>query len=56
MGEWQILEPYMNVEVTVPNEFRQTVEGQMISRQGTLLSVEIGEDETTMLFEVMALQ
>ncbi|XP_063358982.1 elongation factor G, mitochondrial [Cydia amplana] len=51
-GAWQILEPIMYVEVTMPEEFHGTVIGQLNKRGGIITGNEGGEGWTTVYAEV----
>ncbi|XP_013200666.1 elongation factor G, mitochondrial [Amyelois transitella] len=52
MGAWQILEPIMFVEVTLPEEFHGTVLGQLNKRGGIITGTEGAEGWTTLYAEV----
>lgn len=51
-GAWQILEPIMYVEVTMPDEFHGTVIGQLNKRGGIVTGTEGAEGWTTICAEV----
>ncbi|CAB3231385.1 unnamed protein product [Arctia plantaginis] len=51
-GAWQILEPIMFVEVTLPDEFHGTVIGQLNKRGGIITGTEGSEGWTTIYAEV----
>ncbi|KAF9407699.1 hypothetical protein HW555_012372 [Spodoptera exigua] len=51
-GAWQILEPIMFVEVTLPEEFHGTVVGQLNKRGGIITGSEGTEGWTTIYAEV----
>ncbi|KPJ21640.1 Elongation factor G, mitochondrial [Papilio machaon] len=51
-GSWQILEPIMFVEVTMPEEFHGTVIGQLNKRGGIITGTEGSEGWTTIYAEV----
>jgi len=51
-GQFQIIEPVMKVEVTVPEEFQSIVMGQLTRRNAILLSNESHEGYSTMISEV----
>ncbi|XP_039764891.1 elongation factor G, mitochondrial [Pararge aegeria] len=51
-GAWQILEPIMFVEVTIPEEFHGTVLGQLNKRGGIVTGTEGLEGWTTLYAEV----
>ncbi|XP_023955183.2 elongation factor G, mitochondrial [Bicyclus anynana] len=51
-GAWQILEPIMFVEVTIPEEFHGTVLGQLNKRGGIVTGTEGSEGWTTLYAEV----
>ncbi|XP_063617998.1 elongation factor G, mitochondrial [Cydia splendana] len=51
-GAWQILEPIMYVEVTMPEEFHGTVIGQLNKRGGIITGNEGAEGWTTVYAEV----
>lgn len=51
-GAWQILEPVMFVEVTMPEEFHGTVIGQLNKRGGIITGTEGTEGWTTVYAEV----
>ncbi|KAK9510838.1 hypothetical protein O3M35_005537 [Rhynocoris fuscipes] len=51
-GAWQILEPIMTVEVTVPEEFQGTVIGQLNKRQGIVTALDSNENWATVTAEV----
>ncbi|XP_075991968.1 mitochondrial translation elongation factor G 1 [Anticarsia gemmatalis] len=51
-GAWQILEPIMFVEVTLPDEFHGTVIGQLNKRGGIITGTEGTEGWTTIYAEV----
>ncbi|XP_053601089.1 elongation factor G, mitochondrial [Plodia interpunctella] len=51
-GAWQILEPIMYVEVTLPEEFHGTVLGQLNKRGGIVTGTEGAEGWTTLYAEV----
>ncbi|CAG9121464.1 hypothetical protein JYU34_002824 [Plutella xylostella] len=52
MGSWQILEPIMFVEATMPEEFQGTVIGQLNKRGGIITGTEGVEGWTTVYAEV----
>ncbi|CAG5056497.1 unnamed protein product [Parnassius apollo] len=51
-GSWQILEPIMFVEVTMPEEFHGTIVGQLNKRGGIVTGTEGSEGWTTIYAEV----
>ncbi|VVC97317.1 unnamed protein product [Leptidea sinapis] len=51
-GAWQILEPIMFVEVTMPEEFHGTVIGQLNKRGGIITGTEGGDGWTSIYAEV----
>ncbi|XP_055637342.1 elongation factor G, mitochondrial [Toxorhynchites rutilus septentrionalis] len=51
-GSWQILEPIMMVEVTVPEEYQGTVIGQLNKRHGIIMGTEGTEGWFTIYAEV----
>ncbi|CAH2104960.1 unnamed protein product [Euphydryas editha] len=51
-GAWQILEPIMYVEVTMPDEFHGTVIGQLNKRGGIVTGTDGAEGWTTICAEV----
>lgn len=51
-GSWQILEPIMMVEVTVPEEFQGNVIGQLNKRNGIIMGTEGTEGWFTIYAEV----
>ncbi|CAH0390224.1 unnamed protein product [Bemisia tabaci] len=51
-GHWQIIEPIMYVEVTVPSEHFGTVMGQITKRHGLVLGTESSEGWSTLYAEV----
>uniref|UniRef100_A0A6V7M9H5 Elongation factor G, mitochondrial n=1 Tax=Bracon brevicornis TaxID=1563983 RepID=A0A6V7M9H5_9HYME len=51
-GNWQVLEPIMYVEITVPEEFQGTVMGQMTRRKGLISGTDANEGWVTLYAEV----
>ncbi|XP_014275282.1 elongation factor G, mitochondrial [Halyomorpha halys] len=51
-GLWQILEPIMAVEVTVPEEFQGAVMGQLNKRHGIITGIEGSDQWVTVFAEV----
>lgn len=51
-GGWQILEPIMSVEVTIPEEFQGSVIGQLNKRQGIITGTDGTEGWFTIYAEV----
>ncbi|XP_026326868.1 elongation factor G, mitochondrial [Hyposmocoma kahamanoa] len=51
-GSWQVLEPIMFVEVTMPDEYHGTVIGQLNKRGGIITGTEGAEGWTTIYAEV----
>ncbi|GBP31352.1 Elongation factor G, mitochondrial [Eumeta japonica] len=51
-GSWQILEPIMFVEVTLPDEFHGTIIGQLNKRGGIITGTEGADGWTTLYAEV----
>ena len=52
MAQRQAIEPFMAVEVSVPFEFSTTVQGGLISREGTIINVEGNADSSYITAEV----
>lgn len=50
-GQWQILEPIMLVEVSVPDEFSSSASGIVTKRNGVIVSSESVENWFTVSFE-----
>lgn len=51
-GQWQILEPVMNVEVSVPMEFGNQVMSELNSRSAVINGTDARDDYTTIYCEV----
>ncbi len=51
-GNWQILEPVMKVEVTVPVQFQGAVLGTLNRRHGIIVAQETTMEYFTVLVEV----
>ncbi|CAD6209708.1 GSCOCG00010808001-RA-CDS [Cotesia congregata] len=51
-GVWQLLEPIMAVEITIPNEFQGVIMGQISKRKGVITGTEGSEGWATIYAEV----
>ncbi|XP_073988417.1 mitochondrial translation elongation factor G 1 isoform X1 [Rhodnius prolixus] len=51
-GAWQILEPIMTVEVTVPEEYQGTIIGHLNKRQGIITGIDGNDSWSTITAEV----
>nr|XP_033188539.1 elongation factor G, mitochondrial [Bombus vancouverensis nearcticus] len=51
-GSWQVLEPIMSVEITVPIEYQGTVMAQIIKRHGILINTDNNEGWSVLKAEV----
>ncbi|CAH1389045.1 unnamed protein product [Nezara viridula] len=51
-GLWQVLEPIMSVEVTIPEEYQGTVMGQLNKRHGIITGIEGSDQWVTVFAEV----
>jgi elongation factor G len=54
-GSWQILEPVMNVEVTVPDEFQGAVLASVSKRHGIIMGTDATEGYFSIYAEVIFL-
>lgn len=52
LGAWQLIEPIMNVEVVVPEEFQGAVLSQLSKRHGIISANDIYEGWSTICAEV----
>ncbi|XP_060822793.1 elongation factor G, mitochondrial [Bombus pascuorum] len=51
-GSWQVLEPVMSVEITVPIEYQGTIMAQIIKRHGILINTDNNEGWSILKAEV----
>jgi elongation factor G len=51
-GDWQLLEPIMNVEVVVPSEFQGGIVGMVSRRTGVITGIDGTEFYSTVTSDV----
>lgn len=51
-GSWQVLEPIMLVEISVPSEYQGSIIGQMNKRRGVMMGTDSVDNWTTIVAEV----